>query len=465
MFLDIDKRARNIPALIDDSGAVLTYGELSEQAERIGGLAEKRSLIFCLCKNSIGAATGYFAFLNGGQVPLLLGNDLDESLLNTFLDTYRPAYIWYPEGRQLPTAVREIERCYGYVLARTEEEIYPLNDKLSMLLPTSGSTGNPKLVRHRLENVTANARNVSAAFGIRADDRALLSLPMQYTMGLNVMTSHIYSGATVVLTEHGLASMDFYRIFKEREITSYTGVPYCYEILSRLRFTRSEWPGLRTLSVGGGRLSDKLIKEFAGYCERSGKAFISSFGQTECTARMAMLPPEMALKKVGSIGKAIPEGRLYLIDEAGNELSGAAEGEMCYDGPNVTMGYAQCMEDLLKGDEWNGVRHTGDIARRDEDGYYFITGRISRFLKLFGIRISLDQMEKRIAAELNTECACVGTDKKMRIYLTDETKADAAVAFASTTTGVLRSAFGAVVVDEIPKNATGKVLYSKLPVE
>lgn len=465
MFLDIDKRERNIPALIDDSGAVLTYGELAKQTERIGGLAEKRALVFCLCKNCIGAAIGYFAFLNGGQVPLLLGNDLDESLLNTFTDTYRPAYLWYPEGRQLPIAAREIESCYGYVLARTEEEIYPMHAALSMLLPTSGSTGEPKLVRHRLENVTKNARNVSVAFGIQADDRALLSLPMQYTMGLNVMTSHIYSGATVVLTEYGLASMDFYRIFKERAITSYTGVPYCYEILSRLRFVRSEWPSLRTLSVGGGRLSDKLINEFAGYCERNGKAFISSFGQTECTARMAMLPPEMALKKVGSIGKAIPEGRLYLIDEAGNELSGAAEGEMCYEGPNVTMGYAQCKEDLLKGDEWHGVRHTGDIAKRDEDGYYFITGRISRFLKLFGIRISLDQMEKSIAAELNTECACAGTDKKMRIYLTDATKADAAVAFASATTGVLRSAFGAVVVDEIPKNATGKVLYAKLPAE
>ena len=100
--------------------------------------------------------------------------------------------------------------------------------------------------------------------------------------------------------------------------------------------------------------------------------FFATFGTSETTARLAYLEPTKALEKIGSIGKAIPEGKLSLIDDAGHEIMDCeAEGELVYAGPNVTLGYALCKEDLLKGDERNGIYCTGDIARRDAEGYYF----------------------------------------------------------------------------------------------
>lgn len=462
MYLDLNKKAPEAAALADDTGTRLTYGALCGAMRDIGFAAPSRSLIFCMCKNRIGAALGYLAFVEGGQVPLLLGANTDGALLGSLVKTYAPAYIWYPDDMQLPIPCTPVYGAYGYILARTGNAAYAMNEQLRLLLPTSGSTGSPKLVRHSYGNLCASAANVAEAFCIASEDRALLELPIQYTMGLSVLSSHLHAGACAVLTERGLMSMELYTKMEDERITSFTGVPYSYEILARVRFTRSPWPHLKALCVGGGKMPEERVREFASYCQTNGKRFISSYGQTECTARMAILQPEHALDKIGSIGKAMPGGRLYLIDDEGAQLEGAAEGEMCYEGPNVTMGYATCREDLLKGDEWHGIRHTGDIAKRDADGFYYITGRISRFLKIYGVRVSLDECESLILGELGVECACAGTDKRMLIYLTDAGKTGEVVQFLSDTTGLLRTAFHPVTVERIPRSETGKVLYAAL---
>ena len=178
---------------------------------------------------------------------------------------------------------------------------------------------------------------------------------------------------------------------------------------------------------------------------------------------MACLPAELACIKTGSIGRAIPGGELFLIDENGNVLTDpVAEGEMCYRGPNVTMGYAICKEDLKKGDEFHGVYRTGDLARRDEDGCYFVTGRLSRFLKLLSYRVSLDQSERLIQQEFNIECACAGTDKRMNIYITDERKKDEVLEFISKKTNLFKNQFKVFVVSEIFRNDSGKIQYKVL---
>ena len=176
-----------------------------------------------------------------------------------------------------------------------------------------------------------------------------------------------------------------------------------------------------------------------------------------------MLLPEYALTKTGSIGKALPEGDMFLIDESGRVLpEGEAEGELCYRGPNVTMGYASSREDLLKGDEWQGEYHTGDLAKRDKEGFYYITGRRSRFLKLLSYRVSLDQCETMIRQEMGIECACTGTDEKMKVYLTDESSKKDVIDLLTQKTGLFRSLFQILTVPEIPRNESGKIKYREL---
>ena len=308
---------------------------------------------------------------------------------------------------------------WDYALVKTGCPRVPLFDDLSLLLPTSGSTGSPKLVRHSYRNIEANADNVRRLFELDGTEKAMAILPMHYTMGLSVITSHLFAGSTLLLSGRSLLDKGFWVMLKEA--TSFTGVPYSYEILAKMRFTRMDLPNLKVITQGGGKLTEELFKMLAQYAYDSGKKFIATYGQSECTARMAYLPAELALEKTCSIGFAEPGGQLSIMDENGNEtFEGEASGEMVYRGENVTLGYANSQEDLLRGDENHGVMHTGDLARRDTDGCYFIIGRLKRFLKIYGLRIGLDEVEEMVKTEFNTDCYCKGNDEKLVVMVTDE---------------------------------------------
>ena len=463
MFLNIDKQVPTSVALIDNEGHSITYGELAEEMRALGAKVEPRSVIFILCKNTVGAMAGYLSFIERGAVPLNLSHKIDEELLSTLLQTYTPAYLWVPEEFTDKFEYETICSSYGYTLLRTGEALYPLNDQLQFLMTTSGSTGSPKLVRYKKGNLEANAKNVAKAFGWTKDERPICDLGMQYTMGLNVINTHLYVGATVLLTTSNLMSGDFWDYLRKERATNFTGVPFSYDIMYRLRFERMDLPYLTTLSEGGGKLTDARFIQLAEYAQRTGKRFIASFGTTETSARMACLPAELALTKTGSIGRAIPEGELFLIDGDGKvQTEPVAEGEMCYRGPNVTMGYAECRDDLMRGDDFGGEYHTGDLARRDEDGCYYVTGRMSRFLKLLSYRVSLDQCERLIQQEFGIECACSGTDQCMNVYLTDGSKKAEVLDFIAARTKLYRSLFKVIIVDKILRNDSGKIRYRQM---
>jgi acyl-CoA synthetase (AMP-forming)/AMP-acid ligase II len=226
-------------------------------------------------------------------------------------------------------------------------------------------------------------------------------------------------------------------------------------------------PALKTMTQAGGKLSPELHKEFAQYAINTGKRFFVMYGQTEATARMAYLPSEKSLEKYGSMGVAIPGGRLSLVDEKGREIVAAGEvGELVYYGKNVALGYAESCLDLANGDEWQGRLLTGDMAKRDEDGYYYIVGRKKRFLKIFGNRVNLDEIDIMLKTEFPAlDIASGGKDDKMKLYVAGgkgDERISQLVEFLAIKTGLNRSAFEIVEVLEIPRSESGKPLYSKL---
>ena len=131
---------------------------------------------------------------------------------------------------------------------------------------------------------------------------------------------------------------------------------------------------------------------------------------------------------------------------------------MVYRGENVTLGYATCIDDLLKGDLNNGVMHTGDLARRDSDGCYYIVGRLKRFLKIFGLRIGLDEVENLIKQEYKVDCYCKGNDEKLIILVTNPKIADELPNFVESKTHLFHQKVEVQVVDAILRNEAGKVI-------
>lgn len=463
MLFAIDKKPQLSLAAIDDAGGELTYGDIIALRADISKTLPERELVFCLCENRIGALAGFLSLYDCGEVCLLLSAKIDKGLLQTLSDTYSPSYFWMPEGKAVEFPYDVVFTSRGYALCRTGNRAPKMHPGLSMLMTTSGTTGSPKLVRHKYGNIEANARNVDEVFGWTPAERGIIDLPMQYTMGLNVICSHLQAGATVLLAEASLMNPKFWNFVKEQKGSNMTGVPFSYEILSKLRFVKMDLPHLTTLAEGGGKLSDSLFAAFANYAVDKGKRFFATFGTTETSARLAYLPPECATTHIGSIGRAIPEGKLLLVDENGQEIiEPDVEGELRYEGPNVTMGYAICADDLQKGDEFCGVYETGDIAKMDADGFFYIVGRKKRFLKLFGLRVSLDQSERIISDHFKIECACAGDDTKMRIYITDGGLTEDVRQLISEKTGLKSSSFEVKVIEAIPHFESGKINYREL---
>ncbi|MBO4981784.1 MAG: AMP-binding protein [Lachnospiraceae bacterium] len=462
MFLELDKKDGKKIALTDSGKQIVSYEEIINFGKNFYEVIGRRTLIFVLCSNCVGAAAGYLGAMIHHIVPLMLGASMDRQLLGELVRVYHPEYIWKPVSMVEDHERILLER-YQYVLVATGLKSYPLYEELSLLLTTSGSTGSPKLVRHSYGNLEAQARNISAFFELDDMEKPMLDLPINYTYGLSVLNSHLYSGATVLLTSMNPLNPGYWEFLKTNEATSITNVPYYYEILKKLRFFRMELPSLRTISQGGGKLNEELHKEFAEYAQNTGRRFIVTYGQTEGSARMAWLPPKYALSKCGSIGKAIPNGHLFLVDESGNEITEPYTiGEMVYEGPNVTLGYAQSGEDLILGDERHGILYTGDMVKTDKDGFFYIVGRKKRFLKLWGYRVGLDECENIIKSAFDVECACIGNDECMEIYVTTEKDHDKIRRYISDKTNINSSAFKVCYIEKLPRNEAGKILYSKL---
>lgn len=454
-------------AAVSAEGNSVTYAELAVFAKKIGELVPARSLVFSLCRNVIGSMAGYLGFLNNRIVPLMLDANINEVLLSNLTEIYCPQYLWVPEDLAEKYASMEmLYEAYGYKLFKTGFSTkYPLYEDLALLLTTSGSTGSPKLVRQSYANIQSNAKAIVRYLEITEQERPVTTLPMNYTYGLSVVNSHVLAGATILLTEHPIVSKAFWDFMKEERATSFGGVPYTYEMLKRVKFFRMDLPYLKTFTQAGGKLSPELHKEFAEYALEKDKRFVVMYGQTEATARMAYLPYDMALKKYGSMGIAIPGGKFTLVDVDGNAITEPElVGELVYEGDNVTLGYAECGADLQKGDERGGRLETGDMAKQDADGYYYIVGRKKRFLKLFGNRVNLDEIDRMVKGAFeDVDCASTGTDELMKVYITNVAYVNQVENLIEERTHINNRVFEVQVIDKIPRNEAGKTLYKDLP--
>lgn len=453
----------NAIALVSENEE-LSYDDTLKAADAIAESVEERSVVFLFASNSIEAVCGYLGFLRKRVVATMIRPDLPYAQLAQLMDDYTPQYLWIPasylEENPVPGTTQYAYR--DYRLVRLDNPRYELNPELALMLTTSGSTGSPKFVRLSYENLKSNAESIAEYQRITAADRAITTLPFSYTYGISIINSHLVRGASVALCDESIVSGGFWHVFDTVKPTNFGGVPYTYQMLERLRFAKRDTPSLRFISQAGGRLGESLQEKFAKICADKGIDLFVMYGQTEATARVSWLPPEHAADKLGSIGIAIPGGSLELRDlETGATIADAdVDGELIYRGSNVSLGYAICREDLAKPDERKGVLSTGDLARRDADGFYYITGRLKRFLKMFGSRVSLDELEKMLESQ-GWMAAATGEDNHLLVFTT-EPDTDAVLDFIVSNTGLHPSGLLVTHLDEIPHTNAGKVDYQAL---
>ena len=412
----------------------LTYAEL---AQRVGHVAQQlgptRRLVLVEAANTVEAVVADLAALTA-DCPVLLAPPTAAGPLTVAYDPdvlLTSATGWLPQERRPGTA-------------------HQLHDDLALLLSTSGSTGSPKLVRLSHSNLQANAEAVAAALALRPTDVAATTLPLGYCYGLSVLHSHLEQGAGLLLTDLSVVDPCFWQLVRTAGATSFAGVPHTFDLLDRAGFAELDLPSLRTVTQAGGRLAPDKVRRFAQLGQRRGWDLVVMYGQTEATARMAVLPAGLAAEHPTSIGRPVPGGAFEL--EPVPECDEPGTGELVYVGPNVMMGYATSPSDLALGAGPERLR-TGDLARRTGDGLYEVVGRRSRMAKLFGLRIDLQRVEGQLG-ERGVEAVCVGTDDEFVVVTTAGLDLRRTVA---ELTGLPRRCVRAVVVEQLPRLGNGKL--------
>jgi acyl-CoA synthetase (AMP-forming)/AMP-acid ligase II len=475
-LLSHDRAQPEATALIDaGTGEVWTYELLRAAVEDLAQeLAGQKGVALVLVQRSVPSLVTYLAAFRAGHAVLPIEGDLDPSLLQGLIDTYRPELIIRGDAPPASAAglnvveYAELLSSAGSpsVLQRQTPASGPdIHPDVALLLSTSGSTGSPKLVRLTAGNVLSNADAIREALRIDENERAITSLAFSYSYGLSVIHSHLLAGASIVVSDKSVLMRDFWDHLREHEATSFAGVPYTYELIRRVGFAKMTLPSLRTLTQAGGKLGPDLTLFYHEIMASRGGAFIPMYGQTEATARISVLPPELLPAKLGSVGFPLPGGTLRIrpLDGSDRELDPGEEGELIYNGPNVMMGYAQSREDLAGGDELGGELVTGDSGYLDSDGCIFITGRLKRFAKLYGLRVSLDDVEGHLQCA-GSVAALDGGDNKLVIYCVpaSEPQVIEALGELSRTMQVNPRSFTVRSVESLPLLANGKIDYRTL---
>nr|WP_309593537.1 AMP-binding protein [Moraxella osloensis] len=410
-----------------------------------------RQLIFLEMEVNELAIFVYLACLQTRQPVFLLNPSLPNEQKKTLYETYLPNLIISSSQNNL-----EFKPYFNGQ--------HILDNDLALLLSTSGTTGDPKLVKLSFDNLQSNADSICEYLNLTTRDRAILSLPLYYSYGLSILNSHLNSKSSVVISNYSMMQKEFWSLINEFNVTSLAGVPYTYEILHKLRFARMDLPSIRYMTQAGGKLNNKYVTDFANLAEEKQFLFYIMYGQTEATARISYLEPSKVLLKPDSIGKSIPQGKLNLIDESGSIITDPYQnGELVYQGPNVMIGYAEKLLDLSQS-ESTGLLLTGDIAYFDAEGDYFIVGRKKRFIKLFGNRINLDQVEF-LVSQHGYKCYCSGTDEVLWVAISDSFKdsVDDVKSLICESLGIHSKYVKIILIDdEIPLLPSGKINYKEI---
>ena len=445
------------PVVIDArSGREWGFTELRADSARIRAAMPRlarKSLGLLIAQNRYECLAAYLAALNAGSALIILDATLNQELLRDFVLAYQPDWVFTAQpGLELPRYRNSASGEPGLLEIEEPQEI-EIHPDLALLLSTSGSTGSPKLVRLTLKNLAANANSIAQYLQLTAEERPITSLPMSYSYGLSVINSHLQVGATIVFTEDGVLRREFWDAIDRYGCTSFAGVPYTYQMLLQTGLLNKKGSSLKTLTQAGGRLEERYIQQMYDLALLRGWKFFVMYGQTEATARISFVPFEQLGSKIGSVGIAIPNGSLGVDEHT---------GELVYRGPNVMLGYAESRQDLAKGDELHSILRTGDLARNDADGYFYVTGRMKRFLKMFGKRFNLDEVEKILVRSLESSVACYGRDDLLMVAVEDCEDPEAISKTVCETFDLPRTAVKVVAVKELPRTANGKLDYQRL---
>lgn len=430
------------------------------QRDRIG-----RSLVVACIDNTLDGIAIYLNLVFGSAIPVFFPKDTKPELLSRFMGDFRPAFLIAPlEGEHAPLGF-SLQFSWGAfgVFAAAERYPYEMRDDLCLLATTSGSTGSPKVVRQTYANLLANSQQIVAALGLDAQSKAITALPISYTYGMSVVNCQVFCDGGLVVSDLAPTQKGFLELLEQEGVTVFPGVPQTYAQLNTMRFFKSRYAaGLQTYLQAGGKLPQPLEDDLVAKVATAGKQVYVMYGQAEATTRMSILPACEFGHLKGSAGPAVEGGRFSVIGADGTLLGAHQEGEILFQGPNVSLGYASSFEDLNASDAFEGLLKTGDVGYLDERGNLFITGRLKRFAKIKGHSVNLNHLEEILQKALQVEVICLERNETICVFHKAALEVACFEAVIQRDTNLKVRDFSLHPVADFPTTSSGKVNYSEL---
>lgn len=466
-----------------DAGRRYTYGDLRSAAATLVADPAVRQLpagsrIGILAPNSFFFIAAYLAVMKSGHVAVPFSDKITPQDVRRNLDLVGCRTVLFDRrlGRRFAGAFEgDVTLITDEVLDSGRETAWPEAvgcdpDADAALMFTSGTTSRPKAVRVTHRNIQANTDSIITYLGLRGEDRVLVVLPFFYCYGASLLHTHLRVGGRVVLLNSFTFPEAGLDLLEREECTVFAGVPSSFQLLLRAAsFITRELPSLRLILQAGGKLPPVLVEELLG-AKNSAQLFVM-YGQTEATARLSYVPPEILRKKPGTIGRGIPGVELRVLGEDGRPAAPGERGEIYARGENVSPGYFGDAEASVAKFTPQGLR-TGDLAVVDEDGYIFIVDRRDDFIKCWGHRVSSQEVEAcALRVDHLVSAAAVGVPdleagEAITLFVTarPDTEVTPEQVLAACREHLPKHMVPRTVnvVDALPLNANGKVAKSTL---
>ena len=374
--------------------------------------------IVLINQNSVFFITAYLGIIKSGNVCIPLDFSIEQGNLDFISKTTESKFIFCDKNLETKLNFKSFstkidENKFDDILIN--QNIIDFDNEfdsqnMAEIIFTSGSTGKPKGVMIMHQNIISNTDSIIEYLKLTSEDIQLIVLPFYYCFGLSLLHTHLKVGGQVVLNNTFMFLGTVISDLKKYKCTGFSGVPSHYQMLLKKSksFKETAFPDLRYVTQAGGKLHNIFIKEFVDNFPCIN--FIVMYGQTEATARLSYLPYELVLNKLGSIGKAIPDVILKVVDKQGIEVPIGEVGEIIAKGGNIMPGYYKDPEgtnEALK----DGWLHTGDLAKKDEDGFIYVVAREKEIIKVGGKRISPKEIEEVIlSVPMVVDCIIRGID-------------------------------------------------------
>lgn len=336
---------------------------------------------------------------------------------------------------------------------------------VAIMLHTSGTTSNPKKVMLTHKNLISNIESNIASLRLTFEDRSLIVLPMCFGYcNTSQFLTHFYLGGSIVIYDGTFVPTRFFYYIEKYCCTNTTCIPTMLYLITKSKKSKYSLNSLRYLCFGGGTISLDVLKKVNGLLPDVG--IVQTYGQTEASPRITCLLPQDAERKIGSVGKAIPNVCVKVVDENGEELPANSKGEIVVKGNNVMKGYYKRPEETAKVIK-NGWLHTGDIGMFDGEGYLYVVGRSKNVIITGGLNIYPEEIEEVLRSHPAVAEALVvpkqhevlGEVPIAKVVIRKNIKADSSelLEFCKERLEVQKIPSEIIVVGKIEKTYNGKV--------